>query len=333
MIPGKPILAFALGLALALPLAAPAATAAPSPPRGVTAGPSIEGISEFTLANGLRVLLFPDPTKPTVTVNLTYGVGSVHENYGQTGMAHLLEHLLFKGTPAHDDISGEMKRRGIAFNATTSLDRTNYFASFPANAGTLDWVLGMEADRMLNSRVARSDLDSEMTVVRNELEAGENNPVGVLMQRLRSTAYLWHNYGHSTIGARSDVEGLRIEQLQDFYRTWYRPDNATLVIAGRIDPAEVLGKVQATFGPLKNPKSPLPQAPTVEPAQDGEREVTVRRVGDLNLVAAAYHIPARTHADNAALSVLANVLGHTPGGRLHRALVEPRIAAAAGASA
>ena len=333
MIPGKPILAFALGLALALPLAAPAATAAPSPPRGVTAGPSIEGISEFTLANGLRVLLFPDPTKPTVTVNLTYGVGSVHENYGQTGMAHLLEHLLFKGTPAHDDISGEMKRRGIQFNATTSLDRTNYFASFPANAGTLDWVLGMEADRMLNSRVARSDLDSEMTVVRNELEAGENNPVGVLMQRLRSTAYLWHNYGHSTIGARSDVEGLRIEQLQDFYRTWYRPDNATLVIAGRIDPAEVLGKVQATFGPLKNPKSPLPQAPTVEPAQDGEREVTVRRVGDLNLVAAAYHIPARTHADNAALSVLANVLGHTPGGRLHRALVEPRIAAAAGASA
>jgi zinc protease len=334
MIPGKPILAFALAMILALPGPnAHAAAQAPPLPKGVVAGPSIEGISEFTLANGLRVLLFPDPTKPTVTVNLTYGVGSVHENYGQTGMAHLLEHLLFKGTPTHDDISGEMKRRGIAFNATTSLDRTNYFASFPANAQTLEWVLGMEADRMLHSRVAKADLDSEMTVVRNELEAGENNPAGVLFQRLRSTAFLWHNYGHSTIGARSDVEGLEIGQLQEFYRTWYRPDNATLVIAGRIEPAETLAQVQTAFGPLQNPKAALPHAPTIEPAQDGEREVTVRRAGDLNLVATAYHIPARTHADNAALGVLANVLGHTPGGRLHRALVEPRIAAATGASA
>ncbi len=137
MIPGnKAILAFTLALALAAPGAALSATTAPALPKGVAAGPSIEGISEFTLANGLRVLLFPDPTKPTVTVNITYGVGSVHEDYGQTGMAHLLEHLMFKGTPAHDDISGEMKRRGIAFNATTSLDRTNYFASFPANNDT-----------------------------------------------------------------------------------------------------------------------------------------------------------------------------------------------------
>ncbi len=331
MIPKRLILAFALATAIAAPGIAFAD--APTLPRGVSAGQSIEGISEYTLGNGLRVLLFPDPTKPTVTVNLTYGVGSVHENYGQTGMAHLLEHLLFKGTPKHDDISGEMKRRGINFNATTSLDRTNYFSSFPASEATLDWVLGMEADRMLNSRVARSDLDSEMTVVRNELEAGENNPSGVLMQRLRSAAFLWHSYGNSTIGARSDVEGIAIEQLQAFYRTWYRPDNATLVIAGRIDSGDALRRVQAAFGPLRTPKAPLPVAPTIEPAQDGEREVVVRRSGDLRLVAAAYHIPARTHADNAPLSVLANILGHTPGGRLHTALVEPRLAAGTGTSA
>lgn len=334
MIPGKKaILAFTLALASALPGTALSADATPALPKGVVAGPSIEGISEYTLANGLRVLLFPDPTKPTVTVNIVYGVGSVHEDYGQTGMAHLLEHLLFKGTPTHDDISGEMKRRGIAFNATTSLDRTNFFASFPANDDTLAWVLGMEADRMVNSRVAKADLDSEMTVVRNEMEAGENNPVNVLLQRMRSTAYLWHNYGNLPIGARSDVEGLRIEQLQAFYRTWYRPDNATLVIAGRIDPAQVLGKVQAAFGGVARPKTPLPRFPTIEPAQDGEREVTVRRTGDLNVVAAAYHIPARTHADNAALEVLADVLGYTPGGRLHKALVETRIAAGTGAAA
>lgn len=335
MIPNRRILALTLGLALLLPgLALPALAEPAVPlPRGVAAGPSIEGISEYTLGNGLRVLLFPDPTKPTVTVNLTYQVGSVHENYGQTGMAHLLEHLLFKGTPGHKDISGEMKRRGISFNATTSLDRTNYFASFPASDETLAWVLGMEADRMLNSRLAREDLDSEMTVVRNELEAGENSPSNVLFQRLRSTAFLWHNYGHSTIGARSDVEGVRIDQLRDFYRTWYRPDNAVLVVAGRIDPAATLALVQSRFGKLKAPATPLPRSPTVEPAQDGEREVVVRRVGDLRLVAAGYHIPARTHPDHAALSVLGNLLGHTPGGRLHQALVETRIAAGVGAGA
>ena len=335
MIPARRILALTLGFALLMPgLALPTlAESAVAAPKGVLAGPSIEGISEYTLANGLRVLLFPDATKPTVTVNLTYGVGSVHENYGQTGMAHLLEHLLFKGTPTHTDISGEMKRRGIQFNATTSLDRTNYFASFPASDTTLDWVLGMEADRMVNSHVAKSDLDSEMTVVRNEMEAGENNPANVMFQRLRSTAFLWHNYGNLPIGARSDVEGLRIEQLQAFYRTWYRPDNATLVVAGRIDPSATLSRIQAAFGKLKKPAIALPVSPTVEPAQDGEREVVVRRVGDLRLVAAGYHIPARTHPDHAALSVLSNVLGHTPGGRLHKALVETQIGAGAGANA
>ena len=324
---------FALALVFTLSLGTPPdALAAAKLPKGVTAGPSIEGISQYTLANGMRVLLFPDATKPTVTVNLVYGVGSVDENYGETGMAHLLEHLLFKGTPTQTDISGEMKKRGINFNATTSLDRTNYFSSFPANDDTLTWVLGMEADRMVNSNIARKDLDSEMTVVRNELESGENNPGAVLFQRIRSTAFLWHNYGNSTIGARSDVEGVPIDRLQAFYRQWYQPDNATLVIAGRIDPAETLQLVSSKFGGIKAPKRALPHRYTVEPPQDGEREVTVRRTGDLHLVAAAYHTPALAHADSAPLSVLADILGNTPGGRLHKALVETKIAAGAGAS-
>ena len=323
----------ALGLAVTLALGHPAALQAQTAlPKGVAAGPSIEGISEYTLANGLRVLLFPDATKPTVTVNLVYNVGSVHENYGETGMAHLLEHLLFKGTPTQSDISGEMKKRGIGFNATTGLDRTNYYASFPANTDTLEWVLKMEADRMVHSNVAKKDLDSEMTVVRNELEAGENNPGGVLFQRIRSTAFLWHNYGNTTIGARSDVEGVPIDRLQAFYRQWYQPDNATLIVAGRVDTADVLARIARHFGPLKKPARTLPRSYTVEPAQDGEREVTVRRVGNLRLVAAAYHVPAVAHADSAPLSVLANVLGHTPGGRLHKALVEGKLAAGSGAS-
>lgn len=324
------ILSFVAGLALALGTA-PAVLADTTLPEGVSAGPSIEAISEYTLANGLRVLLFPDNSKPTVTVNVTYQVGSAQENYGETGMAHLLEHLVFKGTPTHADISGEMKKRGITFNATTSLDRTNYFASFPANDDTLEWVLGMEADRMVNSNIAQKDLDSEMTVVRNELESGENNPSSVLFQRIRATAFLWHNYGNTTIGARSDVEGVPIDRLQEFYRTWYQPDNATLIVAGRIDPAQTLERIATHFGKLRKPARSLPRFYTSEPAQDGEREVNVRRVGDLRLVAAAYHIPAAAHPDSAAVSVLANLLGHAPGGRLHKALVETRIAAGAGA--
>ncbi len=339
------VLAFALAFtatatgasAGAAPPTAPAAAPAPAPavplPRGVRAGPCIEGICEYTLANGLRVLLFPDATTPTVTVNIAYGVGSVHENYGETGMAHLLEHLLFKGTPTYADIPGELRRRGISANATTSFDRTNYYGSFPANDDTLAWLLAMEADRMVNSFVVKKDLDSEMTVVRNEMERGENSPAAVLAQRVRSTAFLWHNYGNATIGARSDVEGVPIANLQAFYRAWYRPDNATLVVAGRIDPAKTLAMVHRAFAPLERPAPPLPAFHTAEPVQDGEREVVVRRSGDMRVLMAAYHVPSGNHADAAALAVLADVLGDTPSGRLHKALVQPRLAAAAGAGA
>ena len=327
----RSILAFALALTLGLSATVPAHSRTAPSAKGIVAGPSIEGISEYTLANGLRVLLFPDATKPTVTVNLVYGVGSVNENYGETGMAHLLEHLQFKGTPTQSDISGEMKKRGIDFNATTSLDRTNYFSSFPASDDTLNWVLGMEADRMVHSNIAKKDLDSEMTVVRNELESRDNNPGGVLFERVRSTAFLWHNYGKSTIGARSDVEGVPIDRLQAFYRQWYQPDNASLIVAGRIEPEKTLQLIAERFGKIAKPSRVLPRYYTVEPTQDGEREVTVRRVGDLSLTAIAYHVPAVAHADNAPLSVLGDLLGHTPGGRLHKALVETKLAAGAGA--
>ena len=312
--------AFALYVLLAAP------SAALDLPSGVTAGPSVEGISEYRLDNGLRVLLFPDASKPTVTVNITYLVGSRHENYGETGMAHLLEHLLFKGTPTHTDIPGEMKKRGVGFNASTWLDRTNYFGSFTADDQTLRWMLELEADRMVNSFVARKDLDSEITVVRNEMESGENNPARVLIDRVTSTAHLWHNYGNSTIGARSDIENLPIERLQNFYRTHYRPDNATLLVAGRIEPARALTEIVDTFGKLAKPSVPIEITYTREPTQDGEREVTVRRVGETAYVALAYHGPAAGHPDFAALDVLLSALGDTPTGRLHKALVKNKLA-------
>lgn len=296
------------------------------PPKGVHVGAQVEGISEFTLANGLKVLLSPDASKATTTVNITYKVGPRHENYGETGMAHLLEHMLFKGTPKHKDIPAEMKKRGMSFNGTTWLDRTNYYENFSANPQYLKWALELEADRMVNSFVARKDLDSEMTVVRNEMESGENNAVGVLMQRMASTAYLWHNYGKSTIGARSDVENVSIPRLQAFYRQYYQPDNAVLLVAGRFDAKKTLSLINEIFAKIKKPTRALPKIYTVEPTQDGEREVVVRRTGDTQLAALAYHIPSSSHVDAASISVLGTVLGDTPSGRLHKNLVEKKMA-------
>ncbi|NLC60472.1 MAG: insulinase family protein, partial [Gammaproteobacteria bacterium] len=262
-------------LMLALVLAAPVAARQQAQPEAVH---SAEGISEYVLDNGMRVVLFPDSSKPVTTVNVTYLVGSRHENYGETGMAHLLEHLVFKGTPTHGDIPGGMRQRGIRYNGTTSLDRTNYFASFATSPDTLEWLLRMEADRMVNSHISREDLDSEMTVVRNEMEMGENQPVMALVQRILASAYTWHNYSNLPIGARSDVENVPIERLQAFYRTWYQPDNAVLVVAGDFDPETTLQIVADSFGAIARPERALPASYTVEPPQDGERSVTVRRV-------------------------------------------------------
>src|SRR5215470_17183174 len=179
-----------------------AAQAPPSVPPGIERGASVEGITEYRLANGLRVLLFPDLSKQTITVNVTYQVGSRHENYGETGMAHLLEHMLFKGSPKHTNIPQELTAHGTRPNGSTWFDRTNYFETFAATDENLTWALDLEADRMVNSFVAKKDLDSEMTVVRNEYESGENSPTRVLQERTMSTAFLWHNYGKSTIGSR-----------------------------------------------------------------------------------------------------------------------------------
>ena len=296
------------------------AASAPALPPGVSKGASVEGIDEYTLANGLKVLLFPDPAKPTITVNVTYLVGSRNENYGETGMAHLLEHLVFKGTPRHKNIPQELTAHGASPNGSTSPDRTNYYETFSATSENLDWALDMEADRMVNSFIARKDLDSEMTVVRNEFESGENNPEGILMQRVMSTAFLWHNYGKSVIGSRADIENVSIDRLQAFYRNWYQPDNAVLVIAGDFSPEKVLPLVKKKFGGIPRPARILQKTYTQDPAQDGERLVTLRRPGDTQAVMTAYHAPASSHEDSAALEVLAYILGDTPSGRLYKAL-------------
>jgi zinc protease len=296
----------------------------PALPRGTERVASVEGITEYRLSNGLRVLMFPDPSKQTITVNITFLVGSAVEDYGETGMAHLLEHMVFKGSPKHTNIPQELTSHGARPNGTTSYDRTNYFETFAATDENLNWALDLESDRMVNSFIAKKDLDSEMTVVRNEFEADENNPFRVLLDRVMSGAYMWHNYGKEVVGARSDIENVPIERLQAFYHKYYQPDNAVLTVAGKIDEGKTLALVDKYFSPIPKPARMLQKIYTVEPTQDGEHSVMLRRVGDTQLVFSAYHVPAASHSDFAAVNILTQLLADTPSGRLHKALVETK---------
>ena len=305
----------------------PTASAAAKLPRGVEQLNSIEGITEYRLKNGLQVLLFPDPSQETITVNITYKVGSKHENYGETGMAHLLEHLVFKGTPRHKNIAKELTDHGAEPNGTTWTDRTNYYETFSATDENLKWALDLEADRMVNSFIAKKDLDSEMTVVRNELENGENSPVGVLIDRMLATSFDWHNYGKSTIGARTDLENVKIENLKAFYKKYYQPDNATLIVSGKIDQDKTIKLVHKYFSKIKRPKRQLQELYTEEPIQDGERQVTIRRAGDVKVVASMYHIPAGFDEMYPAVALLTNILADPTSGRLHKTLVKNNLAA------
>lgn len=285
---------------------------------------AIEGITEYRLDNGLKVLLFPDSSKPTVTVNMTVFVGSRHEGYGEAGMAHLLEHLLFKGTPTHPAIPKALQERGARFNGTTWVDRTNYFETLPANDDNLEFALGLEADRLINSHVRGEDLASEMTVVRNEFESGENQPGRVLTQRMMSASFEWHNYGRSTIGNRADIERVPIDKLRAFYRKYYQPDNVMVVVAGKFEPAKALASIEKHFGPIKQPQRALEVTYTEEPPQDGERVVMLRRVGQVALVGTSYHIPAGPHPDFEPIDVLETILTAPPSGRLYKAFIESK---------
>lgn len=306
-----------------------------SAPVKVTA---LEGMTEYRLANGLRVLLIPDASKPTITTNLIYMVGSRHENYGETGMAHLLEHLLFKPSANFGVKKGSktpvevLNLTGADFNGTTWYDRTNYYATFPANDDNLRLMLAMEADRMVNAAIDQNDLwnpktqKGEMTVVRNEFEIGENDPVGVTTERIQAVAFDWHNYGKSTIGARSDIENVNIPRLRAFYKKYYQPDNAILMVAGKFDETKVLKQVNELFGRIPKPTRVIEPTYTVEPVQDGERSVTVRRTGGTQYVGAGYHLAASAHHESTSIGLLADILTSAPSGRLHKALVETKLA-------
>ncbi|MCU1280109.1 MAG: pqqL5 [bacterium] len=300
------------------------APAAPLPPRKIVA---FEGVTEYALDNGLRVLLVPDRALPTVTVSIHYNAGSAVEGSGEAGLAHLFEHMLFKGTTTRDNLWAELERHGAQMNGYTWVDSTQFFETLPASEENLAFAVDLEADRMVHSRLLQADLDKEFSVVRNEFEMTDSNPLRILRERMLSTAYRFHGYGRPTLGSKSDIEKVPVERLREFYRRWYRPDNATLVIGGRFDAARALAIVGKSFGGLQRPSTPLPAQYSVEPPQDGDREVVVRRGGDVGFVGLVYHGVAASADDYAAEMALGDILTRKPTGRLYRGLVGSGLAA------
>jgi len=287
---------------------------------------TVEGIKEYELDNGLHALLISDPSQTNIAVNIVYKVGSRHEGYGESGMAHLLEHMLFKQCEKFTDIKKAIADKGAFANGTTWYDRTNYYEILSASDENLSWALDMEADRMINSKILPEELAKEFSVVRNEFEIGENSPSGVLNERILSSMYLWHNYGKSTIGSKEDIERVKADNLKAFYKKYYQPDNAVLVIAGKFDENKALEYTQKFFGPIPKPTRVLQPTYTLEPPQDGERVVELRRVGDMQYIGMGYHTPAVADKDYAANDALVEVLTNDPSGVFYKKLVETKLA-------
>lgn len=294
---------------------------------------AIGAVVEYRLkSNGLKVLLVENHSAPVVTSMIVYRVGSRNEGVGYTGSTHFLEHMMFKGTTDRHPSKGTgvddlLKPLGALYNATTSYDRTNYYEVVAREH--LREVLALEADRMRNLVLVKSDRDSEMTVVRNEFERGENDPADVMYKELMAMSFREHPYHHPVIGWRSDVEGVPMERMKQFYDTFYWPNNATLIVAGDFDPEVTLGYIAELFGPITSSPHELPTVYTTEPAQEGERTFTIRRKGnDMPEIWMGFHVPEATHADTYALAVAASVLGgsHKRASRLYKALVDTGLA-------
>ena len=287
---------------------------------------SVEGVKEYTLPNGLQILLVPDVAQTNVVVNVVYHVGSRHEGYGETGMAHLLEHMMFKGSKRFSSIKQTIADKGASANGTTWYDRTDYYEVLPATDSNLSWALDMESDRMVNSLMKNEDLQKEFTVVRNEFEADENYPENILSERVISTMYLWHNYGKSTIGSKEDIERVPISNLKMFYQKYYQPDNATLIVGGKFDEKKTLALIGKYFGAIPKPTRVIQPPYTVEPPQDGERYVELKRNGDISFIGMGFHTPAYSDKDYVANDAVESILTNDPSGVFYKALVEPKLA-------
>jgi zinc protease len=293
-----------------------------------------------TLDNGLKVLLQEEHTAPLASVWCWYKVGSKDEAPGLTGVSHWCEHMNFKGTTniPRDQVKGIIEQYGGSWNGYTWIDQTTYLET--ATRDALDRMLFIEAERMANCLYHPDDCESERTVIISELEGGENDPDQLLDQELTATAFKAHTYRHPTIGWVSDLRSMTRDDLYGYYRRYYIPNNATLVIVGDVETDAALRQVERYFGGI--PSGPEPaRVRTVEPPQTGERRLTIRKMGTAAYLKAAFHAPPVTGADFFALLILDAVLTGAKGmslwssfrtlppqrrARLYRALVERGLA-------
>ena len=284
------------------------------------------GIKEYKMtSNNLRVLLKKDKSAPVATFMVTYEVGSRNEAIGYTGSTHLLEHLMFKGSRKFNTTKGNsvfqtLQSLGARMNATTWLDRTNYFAVLPSEH--LESLIEIEADRMRNAWIKEEDRQSEMTVVRNEFERGQNSPSGVLDEHIWATAYHAHPYHHSTIGWKEDIENVSIERLKEFYDTFYWPNNATAIAIGDFEEKDALAMIKKHFGKIRKSTKPIPEVYTAEPEQEGIRTVTLKRAGQQGMVGVAHKTPSATNKDAAAFMVLSSILSSGKNSRFYKNITD-----------
>jgi len=295
-------------------------------PEGISKVKEVSGIEEFKLeSNGLNILLLEDHSAPVLTFMVTFHVGSRNEVTGTTGSTHLLEHLMFKGTPKFNKPNGNsidnvLENVGAQMNATTWTDRTNYYESIPSEY--LETTVEIEADRMRNLLLLKEDKDSEMTVVRNEYERGENSPYQTLDKEIFATAFQAHPYHHSTIGWRSDIENVSIPQLREFYNTFYWPNNATVTVIGDFEKDNVLELIKKYYGEIPSSPHKIPELYTVEPKQEGPRRVIVKRPGQLGVVGIGWKTPAALDKDTYSLVVLDNIMQNGKNSRMYKALID-----------
>lgn len=289
------------------------------------------GVTEYRLSNGLKVILAPNNSAPVVTYMQLFRVGSRDEGVGHTGATHFLEHMMFKGTKKFDPLNGLdstelLNRIGAVSNATTWFDRTNYFEAVPSQY--LEFCIKIEADRMRNLQLRESDRDAEMSVVRNELERGENSPDEAMEKEMYAIAYREHPYHHPTIGWRSDVENIPMDRLKAFYDVFYWPNNCSILVVGDFDTDKTLGLIEKYYGKIPSSPHPIPEVYTREPSQEGERRYKVSRAGDLQRVWVGHRTPASSHADHYPINVVSHLLGgsHDKGSRLYRALMDSGLA-------
>ena len=288
------------------------------------------GIQEYKMTtNGLTVLLKEDHSAPVATFMVTYNVGSRNEAIGYTGSTHLLEHLMFKGSRKFNTDKGNsvfqlLQSLGSRMNATTWLDRTNYYETMPSEH--LETAIEIEADRMRNAFIKEADRQAEMTVVRNEFERGQNNPLSVLDEHIWAIAYLAHPYHHSTIGWKADIENVSIERLKRFYDTFYWPNNATVTIVGDFEKEKALALVKKHFGRIPKSREEIPEVYTEEPKQEGQRKILLKRAGQQGVVGVAHKTPPATHEDAPNFLVLSSILSSGKNSRFYKNITDKGLA-------